>query len=245
MKAEQSSLMRLDISLLSVILMTLVVAGCASVTPVEAPSILEEPLPPVEIPPYSLQRGDLISVRFWGNPELDDEMTIRPDGRITLPFVDDVVAEGRTPAELDAELTRLYGAELAEPNITVTVRDAMGQQFYIGGEVADPGLYDLRGPVSVYQAVTTAGGFLPSAYRREVILIRTYADGSRIARSMNMLPVESGQLPGIDVPLQVADLIFVPRKKITTFDQFVTQYIDPLYKIIPIRFVAINPFAGD
>ena len=218
--------------------------GCSQQTLSEAPSIIEEPLPPVEIPPYQLQSGDVVAFRFWGNPELDEEMTIRPDGMVALPFVDEVMAAGRTPAELDNELTRLYSNELVRPDITVIVRDAVGQQVYVGGEVREPGLYDLRGTMTAMQAITLAGGFHQTGRRREVLLIRTYADGQRIARSMDLLPVLTGAAPDTDVRLQVADLVFVPRSKIKSFGVFVEEYIDPLYKLLPIRFVSINPFAN-
>lgn len=218
-------------------------SGCSQQTMSQAPSVVEEPLPPVEIPPYQLQRGDVVAFRFWGNPELDEEMTIRPDGMVALPFVDEVRAAGKSPAELDAELTRLYSNELVRPDITVIVRDAVGQQVYVGGEVREPGLYDLRGQMSAMQAITLAGGFEATGRRREVLLIRTYPDGQRIARSMDLLPVLTGAAPDTDVRLQVADIVFVPRSKIKSFGVFVEQYIDPIYKLIPIRFVSINPFA--
>lgn len=235
-------------ALASTILLTLPVLvtfwGCASQTPSSAPQIAQEPFPVDEPTPYVLQVGDTIGIRFWDSPELDEEMVIRPDGIISMPFVDEVQAAGRTPAELDAELTRLYQQELARPAITVIVRDAVGQQIFVGGEVGEQGLYDLRGRLSVFQAIQMAGDFLPSAYRAEVLVIRTRADGTRVARSLNLLPVLSGADPNADLLLKPWDVIYVPRKKITTFDLFVVQYIEPIYRLLPIRVVGTIDLFG-
>ncbi len=227
--------------LLALLLLSL---GCASETPSLAPTVIQEPFPAEGPAPYVLQVGDLIGIRFWDNPELDEELSIRPDGMISMPFIDEVTAAGRTPSELDAELTQLYQQELARPTITVIVRDAVGQQVFVGGEVGEKGVYDLRGRMTVFQAIQMAGDFLPSAYRAEVLLIRTRPDGTRIARSLDLNPVLSGANPNADMLLQAWDVVFVPRKKITTFDLFVQQYITPIYQLLPIRVVGTVELFG-
>ena len=218
--------------------------GCASKTPSLAPSVIQEPFPTEGPAPYVLQAGDIIGIRFWDNPELDEEMTIRPDGMISMPFIDEVEAAGRTPNELDEELTRLYQQELARPTITVIVRDAVGQQVFIGGEVGENGVYDMRGKLTVFQAIQMAGDFKPTAYRAEVLVIRTRPDGTRIARTLDLNPVLSGANPNADMLLQAWDVVFVPRKKITTFDLFVQQYITPIYQLLPIRVVGTVQLFG-
>ena len=220
--------------LLTLLLLSL---GCASKTPSLAPSVIQEPFPTEGPAPYVLQAGDMIGIRFWDNPELDEEMTIRPDGMISMPFIDEVQAAGRTPNELDEELTRLYQQELARPTITVIVRDAVGQQVFVGGEVREKGVYDMRGKLTVFQAIQMAGDFQPTAYRAEVLVIRTRPDGTRIARTLDLNPVLSGANPNADMLLQAWDVVFVPRKKITTFDLFAQQYIEPIYRLLPIRVV--------
>ena len=213
---------------LSIIALTLVGLGCAGRTPIEAPTTIESPFPTPEPAPYRLQVGDEISIKFWGNPELDEDMTIRPDRRISLPFIDEVTAAGRTPAELDAELTRLYEPELTKPEITVIVRSFAGQRIFIGGEVGAQGTYPLVGNVTLAQAIQEAGGFLPTARRREVLLIRTAPQGVRIARSHDLLPLLRGENPAADVTLQPFDIVFVPRTKITNFGIFVDQYVNAI-----------------
>lgn len=208
--------------------------ACASKTPVEAPAVARQPLPAEKPPLYRLQVGDQIAIKFWGSPELDQELKIRPDGRISLPFIDEVEAAGLTPAELDAQLTQAYTGELAQPDITVIVREAGGQEIYIGGEVKNQGAFEFRGQLSLYQAIQQAGGFLPTARRHQVLVIRTTSDGERLAAAVDLMPVVSGQDPDADLALQPADIIFVPRAKIINVTTFLQRYF---YDLLPIRVV--------
>ncbi len=217
--------------------------SCAASTPVAAPPVAKVPLPPPQITPYRLQVGDEISVLFWGSPELDQDLLIRPDGAISLPFVDEVQAAGLTPAELDRQLSELYLAELATPEITVIVRDVGGQEIFIGGEVDSPGSFPIRGTLTLYQSIQQAGGFLDSARRSEVVLIRTLPSGERIAASVNVMGMVTGKNPQTDIRLQAADIIFVPRVKILNFSLFLERFF---YDLLPIRLVGTIPlFDGE
>lgn len=221
----------------AVILMVLAVAvsGCASKTPILAPNILDSPLPDLGDPPYILQVRDQLFISFWADPTLDTSVIIRPDGMITLPFIDEVKASGKTPMELDAEITRLYEGELAQPEVTVTVEVASNQVIYVGGAILNSGLYDFYPPTTLYQAIIQAGGFSKDAQRHSVLLIRTMADGVRYARAVDVNPVQSGLNPLADVTLSPYDVIFVPDKKVIGVDTFIQQYILPVYALIPIR----------
>lgn len=209
-------------------------AGCAGRTPIEAPSFAENPLPEPGLKPYRLQAGDLVHIRFWGLDELDEEQTIRPDGVLSFPYLDEVKAAGLTPKELDDHLTELYSTELARPNLTVIVREPVIPRVYISGEVTQQKVMELRPDMSLLQAVQAAGGFLSTARRKEVLLIRRGEDGMPQARSVNLLPVLSGKTPTADPKLANADVIFVPRTKIANVNLFVEQYIN---KVIPLQSV--------
>ncbi len=226
----------------SVAMVTALWMSCAQNTPIEAPVYEVTQLPPAEITPYTLQPRDTISVVFWGNTELDQELTIRPDGMISLPFVDEVRAGGLTPKQLDDELTRRYTGELARPEITVIVRDVPGYRYYIGGEVQQQGAYPLAGNVTLVQAIQEAGGFTTTARRHEVLVIRTKPTGERSAWSVDTRPIISGANPNADFALAAADIIFVPRSKITNINLFVDQYIN---QVLPnfVR-VQLNLFEG-
>jgi len=191
---------------------------------------LRQPAPP---PPYQIQIGDTLQVRFYRNPELNQDVIVRPDGYVSLPFVDDVMAAGKTPMEVDNDLTRRYKGELAVPDVTVIVSAYGGQRIYIGGEVGSEGVYVLAGGETLYQAIDQAGGFLDSAHRKKVVLIRRDASGKPVGHTFNLRQVEHGINPELDVPLQPFDIVYVPKSKIGDMNLFVDQYIRGLLPISP------------
>ncbi len=207
--------------------------ACAGRTPNAAPRWRDNPLPPAPAAAYRLGEGDLLAVKFYGNPELNEEVVVRPDGAISLPFVGDVPAVGLTPDELDRDLVRRFTGELARPRVAVIVREFGNQRVFVAGEVSKPGLLPLRGPLTLFQAVEEAGGFLQTARRQQIVLIRTDAGGRRLGRSVDLRPVESGEHPDQDVLLQPLDIVFVPRTRIASVDLFVEQYIRQLLPVNP------------
>jgi protein involved in polysaccharide export with SLBB domain len=200
------------------------------------PTLAENPQPALE--PYILQVGDELSIKFYTNPELNEEVKIRPDGMISLQLIDDVPAVGLSPSQLDAELTRRYTGELADPQVTVIVKVTFGQRIYVAGEVGKQGVLPLVGGMTLYQALHDAGGFTETAHRKQVLLIRKGTDGTPVAKVIDARPIEDGGNPALDVPLRPLDIVFVPRSKIAQVDLFVKQYIRDALPIqaIPIPF---------
>jgi protein involved in polysaccharide export with SLBB domain len=235
--ANDHALRELSIAALAMLLMS-----CAASTPVDAPKIQQDPMPEVEeeVQTYRLQVNDVVRIKFWNNEELNELVRIRPDGKISLPYVDDVIAAGFTPEELDTKLVTLYSGELAQPEITVIVNET-GSQVYIGGEVQSTGIVRLTGPLTLFQAIQSAGGFLTTARRKDVLLIRRPPGGEPTARSVDLRKVMSGSDPGLDIALRASDIIFVPRTKIANVNLFVRLYIN---QIIPIQGIA-NAIALD
>jgi len=191
---------------------------------------LRQPAPPA---PYKIQLGDTLQVRFYRNPELNQDVIVRPDGYISLPFVDDVMAAGKTPMEVDDELTHRYKGELAVPDVTVIVSAFGGRRIYVGGEVGSEGVYELAGNETIYQAIDQAGGFLDTAHRKQVILIRRDAGGNPVGHSLNLREVEYGNTPELDVPLEPYDVVYVPKSKVANVNLFVRQYITQMLPISP------------
>lgn len=212
-------------------------AGCAQKTPIVAPRLAAEPLPALENPVYRLQPRDLIAIKFWNSPELNEEQRIRPDGAISLPFVDEVPAAGKTPAELDALLTEKYSAELNRPDLTVIVREAALPQIFIGGEVGFQGVVPLTEGLTLFRAIERAGGFKTTARRKDVMIVRLQPNGPPLARKIDMMPILSGRDPSLDPPLAANDIVFVPRTKVESAKLFIQQYINDL---IPLQ----NVFSG-
>lgn len=227
----------LQCGLLTVALV-LSLSGCAVRTPVHAPSIELEPLPEIDAgQTYRLQVDDLLEIKFWGIEELNQQVRIRPDGRISMPYVDDVVAAGLTPVDLDAQLVDLYSSELARPEITVIVAET-GALVYVGGEVESEGPVALRGGLTMLQAIQSAGGFQDTARRHDILIIRRPPGAEPVARAVNIRSVLSGEEPGRDVRLQASDIIFVPKTKIANVNLFVQQYVNQIFPIQTISSAA-------
>jgi protein involved in polysaccharide export with SLBB domain len=187
------------------------------------PTLAENPLPQPE--PYVLQVGDELAIKFYTNPELNEDVKVRPDGMISLQLIDDVPAAGRSPADLDADLTRRFTGELADPQISVIVRIAAGHRMYVDGEVTKPGVVEVLGGMTLYQAIAMAGGLTDNAHRKQVILIRRGPDGQPVGRAIDVRAIQRGSGPGNDVPVRPMDIVYVPKSKIATLDLFVKQYI--------------------
>lgn len=195
-------------------------AGCAS-TPAP-PWIDTEALRAVTLSP-----GDEIEVRFRYWPELDETVTIRPDGKIALQLIDEVDAAGMSPEGLDARLTKLYEAQLKDPVLTVMVRGLFNQRVYVGGEVNEPGVIEFPERITVSEAIMEAGGFnLDSAKPGNVILIR-FVDGRRYVKTVNLKPLLKGEMTD-PVYLTERDIVYVPETRITKANRWVDQYINEL-----------------
>ena len=132
------------------------------------------PMPRVVIGP-----GDVLDVKFFDLPELNESQAVRPDGKIALQLVGDVDVAGLSPAEITENLRTLYQPHLLNPKIAVVVRSFRNNRVYVGGEVRTPGSFELTTAMTPLEAIIQAGGFdMRSAKVKNVVLIR-HADGKR------------------------------------------------------------------
>jgi len=171
---------------------------------------------------YVLQVGDILDVKLYYHPELNETVTIRPDGMISLQLIDEVRAAGLTPSELDHTITKRYVPFLEDPNTTVIVKEFSNQKVYVGGEVNKPGLIPLTGNLHTIQAILQAGGKKDTAQMKNVIIVRYIGDTNAAAFSVDMTKVLKGEP---DILLSPYDIVFVPKKKIAKVNLFVEQYI--------------------
>lgn len=177
----------------------------------------------------TLQPGDKVQFQFMNHPELADEQTIRPDGRVSLQLVGEQEAAGYAPEELKGRLLAAYTDKVKNPEINVVVRSLDSRRIYVGGEVRLPQFLPLVTQVTPLQAIIQAGGFLKdTAQLRNVIIIR-HRDGKRHARTIDL---RNALYAARSEPLflEPNDVVFVPRTRIDRVDQWVDQYIN---KIIP------------
>jgi polysaccharide biosynthesis/export protein len=162
-------------------------------------------------PRYRLEAGDAFDISFELSPEFNQTVTVQPDGFITLRNVGDLQVKGQTIPELTESLRTAYGKILHDPLISVTLKDFEKPYFVADGQVGHPGKYDLRGDVTLTEAIAVAGGFLDSSKHSHVLLFRKGATGWYQAEVFDVKKMEkSGNLKE-DPMLHAGDMLFVPK----------------------------------
>ena len=164
----------------------------------------------VEVAPdYLIGPTDVLGVVFWGDRDLTSDVTVRPDGKISLPLLNDVVAAGLTPVQLRARLTEDAKRFIKEPVITVVVRQVNNNRAFITGQGMHPGPYALPGPTTVLQLIAMAGGFGDFADRKHVLITRL-DNGVQRAFSFNYDDVLKRRDLSQNIVLKPGDTVVVP-----------------------------------
>jgi polysaccharide biosynthesis/export protein len=184
---------------------------------------------------YLLGVGDVIEVKFYYNSELNERVTIRPDGRISLQMVDEVKAAGLTPAQLNNILREKYSRTLKKPEVAVIVKEFSAQKIYVGGEVATPGVFPITTNTTVLQAIVSAGGLRETAEARNVIIVSKGPEGTPVTRTENLAVVLAGKSKVEESVLKSFDVVYVPKSQVAEADKFVAQYIRDM---IPVNLSA-------
>ncbi|MGH9628884.1 MAG: polysaccharide biosynthesis/export family protein [Bryobacteraceae bacterium] len=194
----------------------------------------QEPAPksPPATEVYRLAPGDAIEIRFFYNQELNEDTSIRPDGRISLPLAGDIAVAGLTVPELIARLQELYKDTLKRPAVAVEVTNYAERKFFVGGEVERPGVFPLVGRQTVLGAILEAGGMTRSAKKRFVYLVRRGADGEaeRIQISLDGLPRKVSQA-SLSY-LQPYDVVLVAESGISKANRVMDQYVRQMLPIL-------------
>lgn len=187
---------------------------------------------PDELPPYRLQVGDVLAIKLLLNPELEEEVVIRPDGKISTTVAQNVMAFGKTPEQLQETLNQKYAEYLSDPNVAVIVRSFAPTRIYVLGEVNAPGEYITTGPTfTLLQAIAMAGNIKNSADPDEILVFRRGVGDKPEAYRADYDDATSGLLPGADVRLAAYDVVFVPRTAIADayvlYEQSIQQFLRP------------------
>jgi polysaccharide export outer membrane protein len=183
--------------------------------------------PPLQ--PLTLGPGDVIDIKHFYVPELDESQIVRPDGCLTLPLIGEVSVTGKTPVQLEKELARRYLAHLKEPHLTVLVRRVYNNRVWVTGEVKRPGPVQINGPLTLLEALTEVGGPIrPTADLRQVLVVRQ-RDGRHYGCLVNVKETLQG-MAGEQFYLQPRDVVYVPPTRITKANDWVDQYIN---KMVP------------
>ncbi len=213
------------ISCAIVVIILVLLSSCGPValnpTPVGAPET-QVVKPDQE---YIINVGDKLDFKFFYNPELNEQTDVRPDGRVSLQLVQEVMAAGRTPADLTKELKEKYAADLTNPEVTVIVRSFSGHKVFVDGEVGKPGIVAVVDSTTVMQAIAQVGGLKETARPNEVVIIRKGPNGHGMVIPVNLKAVISGTDMKQDICLAPYDIVYVPKSSIAMTDKWIDEYV--------------------
>lgn len=163
---------------------------------------------------YVIKPGDMLSIKFFFNPELNEEnLVVRPDGRISLQLIHEVEAASLTATQLTNHLAERYKGQLKNPEIAVIVRAVKEQpSVYVDGEVKNPGVIPIVGELYAMEAITLSNGFKDdTAKMDEVIVIRKDRKGHSFVIKLDLKSASSGKDLSQNIQLFPDDLIRVSR----------------------------------
>lgn len=197
------------------------------------------------MPAYRLQVGDVLDIRLLLNPELNEEVTVRPDGYISTTVAHNQRAAGLTVPQLDAALRRDYSGELQKPEVSVVVKSFAPTRVYVAGEVNNPGEFITVGPtLTLSQALARAGGLKLSAADGSIFVIRRGDQDRPEFLSVNWNAVRHGENANADVRLAPYDVVFVPKLGVAEvykwYNQLIQQFANPSFGFSYL----LNPAAG-
>ena len=158
---------------------------------------------------YVIGPDDVLIVVFWREKEMSTEVTVRPDGKISLPLLNDVQASGFTPEQLRVKLGEAASKFIEEPTVTIVVKQINSRKVFVTGQVNKPGPYPLSGPTTVLQQIATAGGLLEYANSKNILIMRT-ENGRAVSFKFNYKDVSKGKNLKQNIELKPGDTIIVP-----------------------------------
>ena len=179
-------------------------------------------------PAYRFFPGEEIEVAVLSAPELNKTAVVQPDGRISLPLLAPIMAADRSVAEVQAAISQAYAPQLLRPDVVVSVHSTAPLKVFVGGEVNNPGVFDMQGDLDALRAVMVAGGFRSTARRNEVVIIRRGRNGQAMMRTVNLLQVLSDPAHADLVPLRRFDIVYVPRTRVSEAGMFIQQWFRDL-----------------
>lgn len=204
MNAKQSS-----VRLVALALLTLLVAACSGKPELASATATERPA----TAPYRIGPGDTLRVFVWGNPGLSDEVPVRPDGRISIPLLEDVEAADKTPTELGREIEQQLSAFVADPLVTVIVTDFVGpftQQVRVVGEATEPQAIPYRDDMTLLDVMIAVGGLTEFAAGNRSTLVRTVGGEEQEYRVRLDDLLRDGDISA-NVAMRPGDVVIIPE----------------------------------
>jgi polysaccharide export outer membrane protein len=184
-------------------------------------------------PLYRLTKSDVIDANFTFSPDFNQSLTVQPDGFVVLRGAGTIFAEGLTLPQLQLSMSDAYRGFLHDPEITLTLKDFDKPYFLASGEVARPGKYELRGDLTVNEAIAIAGGFTQQARHSQVVLFRRVSSDLAETHVLDLKQMLDSRDLREDMHLRPGDFIFVPQSRISKIRKFVptnslSWYMNPM-----------------
>ena len=164
---------------------------------------------PAENSNFVIGNEDVLAISVWKEPELSRSIPVRTDGKISLPLVGELQAAGKTPNQLQAEITAGLQSFMSEPEVTVMVQEIKSKRFNILGHVQKPGSYLLNPPTTLVDAIAIAGGFRDFAKVKRIYVLRDVG-GKQVRLPFNYKQVIKGSHTDQNIEVQPRDTIVVP-----------------------------------
>ena len=160
-------------------------------------------------PEYRIGPQDVVHIDVWKEPDVSRSIPVRPDGKISMPLLNDVQAAGLTSMELAASIRDGLSKFMTNPQVTVTVSEINSRRIYVTGEVARQGAQTLLPNMTVLQALSAAGGLTQFAREKKIYIVRTL-DGKQVIYPFDYKGALTGKHPETNILLQGGDMIVVP-----------------------------------
>jgi polysaccharide biosynthesis/export protein len=180
-------------------------------------------------PRYILRTSDSFDISFTFSPEFNQTVVVEPDGFVTFRGAGSAHVAGETLPELTETIKKAYIGILHDPSVTVALKDFEHPYFIAAGQVAKPGKYDLRGNISLTEAVNVAGGFTESSKHSQVLLFRHVGDDKVEARIFDVKKMLASRDLAEDPQLQPGDMLFVPQNAISKIRKYLPTSSMGLY----------------
>jgi len=158
---------------------------------------------------FVIGESDVLNINVWKEPEISQSVVVRPDGKISLPLIGEVLVNGLTPVQAQTLLANKLQSILTNPQVTVTVTEIRSRMVSVTGEVAKPGAYPLLVPTTVLQLITNAGGLGQFANKKGIFVLRTVG-GKQQRFPFNYSRVIKGEKPEQNIQLHPGDMVVVP-----------------------------------
>ncbi len=190
---------------------TLLVVASLALTSAACRSPLSGPWPPVEAATqtYRIGPGDVLRVSVFGNTELNSRVTVRPDGRITLPLLDELPVAGRTVNEVTQEVTQGYRRFVQDARVAVVIEEVHSYRVFVTGKAQRPGEFESRTPLTVMQALALAGGGARGADMDHIVILRRGANGRDERYEFSYTECVEGRTE-MNFTLRSGDTVIVP-----------------------------------